>query len=162
MPGSTRAAWLPEESALQINTGICLSHCPADIPHTQQAHLLPKYKKHDFFFFSSRIPTCGNRGLSVILLCIQSLCPRQRQVHFRFMWAAHLAGGLWPQHMAESNLKCQLLQEACQPLGLAQHVQPAPRAAPGPRRWPKLYGLQSKFFKVPTLNLSSLISKSVF
>lgn len=114
------------------------------------------------FFFSSRIPTCGNRGLSVILLCIQSLCPRQRQVHFRFMWAAHLAGGLWPQHMAESNLKCQLLQEACQPLGLAQHVQPAPRAAPGPRRWPELYGLQSKFFKVPTLNLSSLISKSVF
>lgn len=93
MPGSTRAAWLPEESALQINTGICLSHCPADIPHTQQAHLLPKYKKHDFFFFSSRIPTCGNRGLSVILLCIQSLCPRQRQVHFRFMWAAHLARG---------------------------------------------------------------------
>lgn len=50
VPGSTRAAWLPEESALQINTGICLSHCPADIPHTQQAHLLPKYKKHDFFF----------------------------------------------------------------------------------------------------------------
>lgn len=101
--GSTRAAWLPEESALQINTGICLSHCPADIPHTQQAYLLPKCKKHDLFF-SFHVPTCGNRGLSVIFLCIQSLCPRR----------GRCTSGLRGQHIWSGGFDCTTGQKATQ------------------------------------------------
>lgn len=72
-----RATWLPDESALQINSDVCLSHSPADIPHVCQGHLLSMCKKHDFFF-PLHIPTSVTRGLKLIFLQAKVVCPWQR------------------------------------------------------------------------------------